>query len=174
MTRWLDVLDRGFFDLVFPRDCAVTQEPMDDDARLHLSAAGVALLPRIGGGRSGACTFRMAALGADDKVVHVHRGDFRVEERTQFAAQFDHVGSALLDPAGLGLVQFTDDFQPRFEEAFAERFTEGALGRLGVLAEELQVLAVVEDGEKLLVLTGPKQIPAEARAAADHLPKFCF
>ena len=42
MTRWLDVLDRGFFDLVFPRDCAVTQEPMDDDARLHLSAAGVA------------------------------------------------------------------------------------------------------------------------------------
>ena len=45
MTRWLDVLDRGFFDLVFPRDCAVTQEPMDDDARLHLSAADVETQP---------------------------------------------------------------------------------------------------------------------------------
>ena len=55
MTRWLDVLDRGFFDLVFPRDCAVTQEPMDDDARLHLSAAGVALLPRIGDPRCLTC-----------------------------------------------------------------------------------------------------------------------
>ena len=47
MTRWLADLDRGFFDLVFPRDCAVTQEPMDDDARLHLSTAGADQLPRI-------------------------------------------------------------------------------------------------------------------------------
>ena len=52
---WLTDLDRGFFDLVFPRDCAVTQEPMDDDARLHLSAAGVALLPRIGDPRCLTC-----------------------------------------------------------------------------------------------------------------------
>ena len=44
---WLADLDRGLFDLAFPRDCAVTQEPMDDDARLHLSTAGADLLPRI-------------------------------------------------------------------------------------------------------------------------------
>jgi len=44
---WLGELDRGFFDLVFPRDCAVTQEPMDDEDRLHLSAAGADRLPRI-------------------------------------------------------------------------------------------------------------------------------
>lgn len=44
---WLADLDRGLFDLVFPRDCAVTQEPMDDEARLHLSAAGADRLPRI-------------------------------------------------------------------------------------------------------------------------------
>ena len=47
MTRWLTELDRGFFDLAFPRDCAVTQEPMDEDARLHLSAAGADQLTRI-------------------------------------------------------------------------------------------------------------------------------
>jgi len=44
---WLADLDRGLFDLAFPRDCAVTMEPMDEEARLHLSAAGADLLPRI-------------------------------------------------------------------------------------------------------------------------------
>jgi ComF family protein len=44
---WLTDLDRGCFDLVFPRDCAVTQNPMDDEVRLHLSAAGAEQLPRI-------------------------------------------------------------------------------------------------------------------------------
>jgi ComF family protein len=44
---WLADLDRGFVDLAFPRDCAVTQEPMDDEVRLHLSAAGAGQLTRI-------------------------------------------------------------------------------------------------------------------------------
>lgn len=44
---FLDDLDRGLLDLIFPRDCAVTQEPMDEGERLHLSDAGLALLPRI-------------------------------------------------------------------------------------------------------------------------------
>lgn len=43
----LDDLDRGLVDLVFPRDCAVTQLPMDDGELLHLSMAGCAALPRI-------------------------------------------------------------------------------------------------------------------------------
>jgi ComF family protein len=55
MTRWLDVLDRGFLDLVFPRDCAVTQLPMDDEPLRHLSPAGVGLLPRIGDPRCLTC-----------------------------------------------------------------------------------------------------------------------
>ena len=44
---WLADLDRGFFDLAFPRDCAVTQEPMDDEDRRHLSEAGADQLARI-------------------------------------------------------------------------------------------------------------------------------
>jgi ComF family protein len=55
MTRWLDVLDRGFLDLVFPRDCAVTQLPMEDEPLRHLSPAGVAELPRIGDPRCLTC-----------------------------------------------------------------------------------------------------------------------
>ena len=43
----LDDLDRGLLDLIFPRDCAVTQLPMDDGELLHLSPAGCAALPRI-------------------------------------------------------------------------------------------------------------------------------
>ncbi len=40
-------LDRGILDLIFPRDCAVTQLPLDAGPFLHLSAAGAAALPRI-------------------------------------------------------------------------------------------------------------------------------
>ena len=43
----LDDLDRGLFDLVFPRDCAVTQEPLDTDGWRHLSFAGADRLDRI-------------------------------------------------------------------------------------------------------------------------------
>lgn len=43
----LDDLDRGLVDLIFPRDCAVTQLPLDDGAYLHLSPEGCAALPRI-------------------------------------------------------------------------------------------------------------------------------
>ena len=52
---WLADLDRGFVDLVFPRDCAVTQEPMDDDARLHLSATGADQRCRIADPRCLTC-----------------------------------------------------------------------------------------------------------------------
>jgi ComF family protein len=44
---WLADLDRGLFDLTFPRDCAVTQDPMDDEVQPHLSSAGAEQLPRI-------------------------------------------------------------------------------------------------------------------------------
>lgn len=42
-----EALDRGLLDLLLPRDCAVTGEPMDAEARRHLSAAGAARLLRI-------------------------------------------------------------------------------------------------------------------------------
>jgi len=43
----LDALDRGLLDLIFPRDCAVTQLPLDQGPLRHLSIEGVAALPRI-------------------------------------------------------------------------------------------------------------------------------
>jgi ComF family protein len=55
LTRWLDDLDRGWCDLIFPRDCAVTMEPMDEGPRAHLSAAGADRLPRIGDPRCLTC-----------------------------------------------------------------------------------------------------------------------
>ena len=48
-------LDRGLFDLIFPRDCAVTQEPMDEAGRLHLSGPGAARLDRIHDPRCSTC-----------------------------------------------------------------------------------------------------------------------
>ena len=52
---WLADLDRGVFDLIFPRDCAVTLEPMDEEERLHLSADGANQLARIGDPRCLTC-----------------------------------------------------------------------------------------------------------------------
>ena len=43
----LDALDRGLLDLIFPRDCAVTQMPLDQGPFRHLSIEGLAALPRI-------------------------------------------------------------------------------------------------------------------------------
>ena len=43
----LDALDRGLLDLIFPRDCAVTQLPLDQGLFRHLSVEGLAALPRI-------------------------------------------------------------------------------------------------------------------------------
>lgn len=42
-----DDLVRGLADLVFPRDCAVTGEPLDTDGSRHLSAEGAARCERI-------------------------------------------------------------------------------------------------------------------------------
>lgn len=45
--NWLDDLERGCVDLIFPRDCVVTQEPMDGGPGRHLSTNGAAQLERI-------------------------------------------------------------------------------------------------------------------------------
>ena len=51
----LDDLDRGLLDLIFPRDCVVTQEPMESGARRHLSEAGAWELPRVDDPRCRRC-----------------------------------------------------------------------------------------------------------------------
>ena len=70
------------------------------------------------------------------------------------------------------LVQLADQLQPGVEQALAQRLTQRALGGGDVLAEVLQVLAVVEDAEVLLVLGRPEQVRTQARASAEHLPEF--
>src|SRR5574340_1192991 len=49
---------------------------------------------------------------------------------------------------------------------------ECALGGGDVLAEVLQVLAVVEDAEEFLVLARPEQVRTQARAPTEHLPEL--
>ena len=48
-------LDRGLSDLIFPRDCMVTQLPMDDQDRLYLSDVGADQLERIHDPRCHTC-----------------------------------------------------------------------------------------------------------------------
>ncbi|MDA8116806.1 MAG: hypothetical protein M0000_05340 [Actinomycetota bacterium] len=62
----------------------------------------------------------------------------------------DAAGTAIDEP----LVQFPDQFQPSREQALSERLSERAFGCLRVLAEILQVLAVIECVEELLVVSG--------------------
>ena len=51
----LDDLDRGLVDLLFPRDCVVTQEPMELGPRRHLSELGAQALLRIHDPRCRTC-----------------------------------------------------------------------------------------------------------------------
>lgn len=50
-----DDLVRGFIDLVFPRDCAVTGEPLDTDGFRHLSVEGASRCERIADPRCAIC-----------------------------------------------------------------------------------------------------------------------
>src|SRR5436190_249900 len=64
--------------------------------------------------------------------------------------------------------------RPAIKKFLAECFTESAVGGLGILAEELQVLAVIENVEKLFVLIGGEKVRAKTSAAANHLPELRF
>ena len=50
-----DDLVRGLADLLFPRDCAVTGAPLDDEPGRHLSSAGALRLERIADPRCATC-----------------------------------------------------------------------------------------------------------------------
>src|SRR5664280_648396 len=63
-------------------------------------------------------------------------------------------------------------FHASSKQALAQRLSAGTFRGLGVLAEELQVLAVIENIEELLVLPWPEQVWAQPRAATHHLPEF--
>ncbi len=49
------------------------------------------------------------------------------------------------------------DVQPCLKQPGAERFAAGSIGMIRILAEKLQVLAIVEQIEELFVYTGPGQ-----------------
>ncbi|MEN9815914.1 MAG: hypothetical protein RLZZ412_1896, partial [Verrucomicrobiota bacterium] len=63
----LDDLDRGLLDLIFPRDCVVTREPMELGPRRHLSAAGALELTRIDDPRCLRCGHPFDGTLEDDR-----------------------------------------------------------------------------------------------------------
>jgi hypothetical protein len=94
----------------------------------------------------------------------------RVAHRTDVAEDL-----LLGDPDG-GLVHLVDggleQLHARLEEVLEQRLLRRGLRLLVLLVEEPEVLPVVEDEELGLVLAGPEEVFAEARAAADHLPEL--
>lgn len=63
----LDDLDRGLLDLIFPRDCVVTREPMELGPRRHLSAAGTLELTRVDDPRCLRCGHPFDGTLEDDR-----------------------------------------------------------------------------------------------------------
>ncbi|NBX34152.1 ComF family protein [bacterium] len=63
----LDDLDRGLLDLIFPRDCVVTREPMELGPRRHLSAAGALELARVDDPRCLRCGHPFDGTLEDDR-----------------------------------------------------------------------------------------------------------
>ena len=131
--------------------------------------------------------FDGAAMLADDEVVEVQAGDGLLQRlqrvradivlaRRRLAVRPGFIGRrlALGKSARLAvlLVQRAHQIEPRREQPLGQRFRGARLLQLRVGAEELEVLAVVEDVEELLVLARAEQVRAEPRAAADHLPEL--
>ncbi len=122
-------------------------------------------------------------IGADDEVVEVHRGNFVVQQlrggssQVLFRRRFDHRSHRALPssqfpaPAGRSSSSPISSSRALNSRLPSDSPTEPSVVR-DVLAEELEVLAVVEDVEELLVLPGPEQVGTEPRAAADHLPEL--
>ncbi len=82
-----------------------------------------------------------------------------VSDRSCTASSSSHAGL-------LPTVQLSDEVEAGREQLGAERLTEAALGGCRVQAEELEVAAVVEDEEALLVVPRPEQVRTKPRAAS--------
>ena len=62
--------------------------------------------------------------------------------------------------------------QASFEGGLQQGFAAGVFRLLILLLEEIEVAVVVEDQKLGFVFTGAKQVGAQARAAANHLPEL--
>lgn len=61
---------------------------------------------------------------------------------------------------GQAKVKLSDEFESCLEQSLAERLACATLDRVGIHAEEFEVLAIVEQGEELLVLPRSEQVGA--------------
>ena len=108
----------------------------------------------------------MLEVGAHHEIVRIHAADFPVQcagERIAECAGGFQFGS-FLDGG--------EQLDATLEEAGAEGFTATALDAVGVLAEEVEIEAEVEDAEVLLVLIRAEEVFAKAGATAYHLPEL--
>ena len=103
----------------------------------------------------------------------------RTMKFSRFIAATSPCSSVVSDPASAASgsrsgVAWTwrQQLHPGAEEPGAERNAAAGLDAVGVLAEEVEVEAEVEDAEVLLVVVRPEQLRAQARAAPDHLPEL--
>jgi hypothetical protein len=104
-------------------------------------------------------------VGADDKVVEVHRPHLGAEQLRDVRPDLRVLAAG---------VEGGDQVESAGEQPGAERRCHCPFGEVGVMVEELEVLAPVEDVEELLVLTWTKQVGAQAGAATEHLPELGF
>src|SRR5438270_7199467 len=70
------------------------------------------------------------------------------------------------------LVQLADKLDPRREQPLCQGIPRDPVRQIGVLVEELEIAAPVEDVEIFLVPPGSEQVRTQPRAAPDHLPEL--
>jgi hypothetical protein len=110
-----------------------------------------------------AATFALERIGSSLAHLTIGRGVARSGRRL--------LGDAVLT-VRWALVEGGNQFQARGKQPLAEGCGQSALCGWNVLAEVFEVLAVVEDKEKFLVLARFEQVRAQSRAAPEHLPEL--
>src|SRR5690349_20024349 len=118
------------------------------------------------------------------EVAEVHRRNFLLKQsggrgancgiRFGIASDFQHARLRRLGGRlqRLALVQLTNQFEAAVEEPLAERLAYRTVDCKNVLAEVLEVLAIIEDIEEILVLSWCEQVRAQTRTPPQHLPEL--
>src|SRR5262249_11555488 len=101
-------------------------------------------------------------MWSDNKVIDVHRFNLLPQCLRQFNVQLAYRFISDTDMAEL-----RKESHARAKEFRTERFLRRSLDTLCILFEELQVLAKIEDVEKLLIITRSKQISPQPCATTN-------
>ncbi len=106
-------------------------------------------------------------MRANEKTVDVHAGDKTVQRIEHFVPQLDQRFGPLMMT-----IQQIGQREAQSKNLCFHRFGNRRFVAFRIAVEECQIVAEVEDVEKLFILCRSKQVGTQPDSPSDHLPEF--